>query len=322
MPYLSLQTPNFSHNNISFSPFFEDTLALASGTNFSLIGNGRIHIVKMSGEAPGGVGIERFWDTQEGAFDVAWNERHENQVAAALGNGAVKLFDMTLKGLPIQAWHEHSAEVSSIEWNNLDKTLFCTCSWDQSIKIWTPDRTTSVLTIPTLGGQLHSCQWSPNSPSVLALASSQGFIRLYDTRHPLSSSSLLEIRPQRGEVLSCDFNKYTPNLLAFATKDGSICTADLRNVMQDEQGMRGIGMIGKGKLGARKVRWDPHLANRLVSGGYDMSVRVWQNDPQPSRQIYAHDAHTEFVLGVEWGLFDPGLIASAGWDGALHLYRL
>ena len=40
--------------------------------------------------------IGRF-DTQDGLYDCAWSEVHENQLVAASGDGTIKLFDITLK---------------------------------------------------------------------------------------------------------------------------------------------------------------------------------------------------------------------------------
>ena len=36
-------------------------------------------------------------DTQDGLFDVAWSEIHENQLVAASGDGSIKLFDVMVK---------------------------------------------------------------------------------------------------------------------------------------------------------------------------------------------------------------------------------
>ena len=37
------------------------------------------------------------FDTQDGLYDCAWSEVHENQLVTASGDGSVKLFDITLK---------------------------------------------------------------------------------------------------------------------------------------------------------------------------------------------------------------------------------
>jgi WD40 repeat protein len=36
------------------------------------------------------------FETQDGLFDVAWSEIHENQVVTASGDGSIKLWDITL----------------------------------------------------------------------------------------------------------------------------------------------------------------------------------------------------------------------------------
>ncbi|OXH41647.1 peroxin-7 [Cryptococcus neoformans] len=333
MRYLRLPLPPFAHNNLAFSPFYDHHLALASGSNFGLVGNGRVHVVKMDQQVAGGLGLVRSWDTADCVYDVAWSEIHENQIAAACGNGAIKLFDLALEGLPIQAWQEHTAEVTSIEWNNIEKALFVTGSWDQSVKVWNPSRQSSILTIPAHAGQIYSSTWSPHSPTIIATCASDGFIRIWDTRtlpspiqeifppsaalNPMSSSSA-------GEMLSCDWNKYTPQLLAFSSQDGGVSTVDLRYISRNAEKMA-VRLVGRHSLPARKVKWDPHNGTRLLSAGYDMTCRVWQTDLPPAaplKELFNHQNHTEFVMAADWALFDPGLVASAGWDGDLHMYRV
>ena len=37
------------------------------------------------------------YETQDGLYDVAWSEVHENQLATASGDGSVRLWDVMLK---------------------------------------------------------------------------------------------------------------------------------------------------------------------------------------------------------------------------------
>ncbi|WRT63205.1 uncharacterized protein IL334_000108 [Kwoniella shivajii] len=347
-PYLRLKTPQFSHHNISFSPYFENRLALASGANFGLVGNGRIHIIDLDPNIPGGLKLVRYFETRDCVFDIAWSESHENQIVAACGNGAIKMFDVTLEGLPIKSWHEHSAEIMSIEWNNLQKDTFVTSSWDQTIKIWTSSRSTSLLTIQAHQGQIYNATFSPHSPSILATCSSDGLINIFDLRSQSSSSSSSSSSASASasvakpalsipagistgtgggfgnpiEILSCDWNKYDPNLLASSDKNGSIKLWDMRSVSNNVNGNieRNGRQIGKHHLATRKIAWSPHKRDIIASTGYDMTCKVWNiNSPNP---IHVHSEHTEFVMGINWALFDPGLLASAAWDEEVHLYRV
>ena len=40
------------------------------------------------------------FDTQDGLYDLAWSEVHENQIATASGDGSVKLWDLMLNASP------------------------------------------------------------------------------------------------------------------------------------------------------------------------------------------------------------------------------
>ena len=88
------------------------------------------------------------FDTQDGLYDLAWSEIHENQIATGSGDGSVKLWDVTLavrsltgrtrliaQDYPIRKWQEHQREVYSVDWSNVRKDLFSTSSWDHTVKI-------------------------------------------------------------------------------------------------------------------------------------------------------------------------------------------
>ncbi|WWC57588.1 uncharacterized protein I303_100120 [Kwoniella dejecticola CBS 10117] len=353
-PYLRLKTPKFAHNNLSFSPYFDRRFALASGSNFGLVGNGRLHIIDLDPSIPGGLRCVKYFETRDVVFDVAWNESHENQIVAACGDGSIKMFDITLEGLPIRSWHEHSSEIMSIDWNNLQKDTFVTASWDSTIKVWTSSRQTSLLTIHSPSSthspndnnktQIYNASFSPHSPWLLASCGSDGYINLCDLRQqqnqqqqqrsgnsntikpilsipagvpPLSNANVNSNPDPKQviDILHCDWNKYEQTLLATANKDGTVRTYDIRRG-QNERGQ----IVGKHELACRKVQWNPHKRDQVASVGYDMACRVWNtNPPSPA---YIHQDHTEFAMGLGWSLFDPGLLASAAWDEEVHLYRV
>ncbi|WWC67301.1 uncharacterized protein I206_101209 [Kwoniella pini CBS 10737] len=330
-PFLRLKTPKFSHNNLSFSPYFENRFALASGSNFGLVGNGRLHIIDLDQNVFGGLKCIKYFETRDVVFDVAWNETHENQIFAACGDGSIKMFDVTLEGLPIKSWHEHSSEIMSIECSNLQKDKFVTASWDSTVKVWTASRQTSLITIQAHKGQIYQATFSPHNPFLLTSCGSDGNLNLFDLRQQNSNHDLNNsIKPiisinsnlnsnlnlnQEIEILHCDWNKYDENLIAIASKDNLIKTFDFR------LGSNQFGkIIGKNQLSCRKIQWNPYNRNQLASVGYDMTCKVW--DTNSTLPIFIHSEHTEFTMGICWSLFDPGLLASAAWDQEVHLYRV
>jgi len=288
------------------------------------------------------------FDTQDSLFDLAFSESNENQLLTASGDGSIKLFDTTLSTYPIQSWHEHAREVFSVHWNLVGKTNFLSSSWDGTIKIWDPQNSSSITTLPT-----HSCtysaQFSPHSPSVLSSVSSDSHLRVFDLRTPASASNHLTlsipihtppktrpgVAPSPGippsEALTHDWNKYRDSVIAVAGVDRVIRSFDLRMA-----GAGPIAILPGHDYAVRKLTWSPHLADVLLSASYDMTCRVWTDgsamgvggsqsgepgqagDPMAyggGRELGRMGRHTEFVTGVDWCLFGAeGWCASCGWD--------
>ncbi|KAJ6619878.1 hypothetical protein B0H10DRAFT_2023822, partial [Mycena sp. CBHHK59/15] len=91
-PPAVLHTPGFAHFSVAWSPFHTTRLALASSANFGLVGNGRLHLTSVN-PGPGGalaLNLDKQYETQDGLYDVAWSEVHENQLVTASGDGSIK----------------------------------------------------------------------------------------------------------------------------------------------------------------------------------------------------------------------------------------
>ncbi|EJU03715.1 WD40 repeat-like protein [Dacryopinax primogenitus] len=317
--------------SIAWSPFHPHRLAVAGAANFGLVGNGRLLTLSPQG-------IDQAFSTQDGLYDVAWNELHENQVVGGSGDGSIKLWDLTVPDYPIRNWHEHGREVFSVDWSNLQKDLFCSSSWDGSIKLFTPDRPASLLTIPAAQTCTYAALWSPHQPGVVASCASSGLLTLFDLRVPNLPSSTaptpgptapatpaLAVPASPGELLTLDWNKYMPHVIATSGVDKNIRIWDTRMVGQGGS----VGGVCTGSLAGhqyaiRKIQWSSHRADVISSAGYDMTCRIWTTQPSSpgsSSQLYVHNAHTEFVVGCAWSFFDEDVLATCSWDQSVHIFR-
>ncbi|GAC93690.1 hypothetical protein PHSY_001255 [Pseudozyma hubeiensis SY62] len=347
-PLARIRTPGFAGYGLAWSPFFSHRLAVASSANYGLVGNGRLHILSLSPNASS-LQIEKVFDTQDGLYDVAFSESHENQLVTASGDGSIKLWDCALQDHPIRNWAEHNREVFCVDWNNIKKDIFASSSWDASVRIWHPERPSSVMAITTgHTGCVYACAFSPHNPDLLATACGDGHLRLFDLRQQAAGAQASVTIPVGGEVLCLDWNKYRPMTIATGSTDRVIKTWDLRSAAAPQPGS-GVTPLQMGtptaailghEYAIRKVAYSPHSAQMLASASYDMTARIWDTDAaamsglqgagqqQPQlgggggaaamRKI--HDTHTEFVVGVAWGLFQEGLVASTAWDSETHLW--
>lgn len=344
---LEYRTQGFNGYAVKYSPFFDSRIAVASAANFGLVGNGRLYIL---GLTPKGIAAEKWFDTQDSLFDLAWSEAHENQAIVAAGDGSIKLFDTNVDQFPVQSWQEHNREVFSVHWNLVSKDTFCSSSWDGTIKVWSPQNRSSLLTLPT-----HSCTYSaaysPHNPSLLSSVSSDSHLRLFDLRTPASASNHLILSipihsPQQklppnssaaigrvggsagpfppSEALTHDWNKYRDTVIATAGVDKLIRTFDIR---APNSGPLAV-LEGHG-YAVRRLAWSPHLAHTLMSASYDMTCRMWSDGfaagegdtAELGKELGRMERHTEFAVGVDWCLFgNEGWAASVGWDERLFVW--
>ncbi|KAJ6025069.1 hypothetical protein N7540_005866 [Penicillium herquei] len=350
---LHFRTQGYNGSAVKYSPFFDNRLAISSSANYGLVGNGRLWILELT---PNGIRHMKDFTTQDCLYDLAWSELHENQVLTASGDGSIKLFDCTANDFPIQNWKEHGREVFSVNWNLVSKDRFCSSSWDGTVRVWSPHRQQSLLTLPT-----HSCTYSaafsPHSPDLISCVSSDSYVRLFDLRTPASASNHLVaqipihaaptvpaipgrpgiIQPAAppAEALTHDWNKYRSTVLATAGVDRAIRTFDIRAPQQGPLAT----MIGH-DYAVRKLSWSPHLSDVILSAGYDMTCRVWTDQsniglgngdvdlmrsgpagPSVGMELGRMGRHSEFVTGVDWCLFgSEGWCASVGWDENLYVW--
>ncbi|KAK4463694.1 WD40-repeat-containing domain protein [Cladorrhinum samala] len=346
---LEARTPGFNPYAVKYSPYYDSRLAVAASSNYGIVGNGRLFVLGLG--PPNGIQIEKYFDTNDAQYDLAWSEINENQLAVACGDGSIKLFDLGVDQFPVMNFHEHNREAFSVCWNPITKDTFISSSWDGTIKIWSPTRPQSLKTLP-VGTCTYSAQFSPHNPSLISCASSDSHIRLFDLRTPVTAKYHLTTlipahspppplpgshgppllsngTPYPGsvpsEILTHDWNKYSDTLLAAGGVDRTIRTFDIRNPQGGP-----LSVISGHEFAVRKLAWSPHARDILVSASYDMTVRVWNDGtgmPLPpgmqqqggvvnvGTEMGRMNRHTEFATGVDWCLFGAGgWTASVGWD--------
>ncbi|KAI8052491.1 WD40-repeat-containing domain protein [Syncephalis plumigaleata] len=301
----AFRTQGYNGYSVKFSPFFEDRIACASAANFGLVGNGRLWVLR-SGTGPQGMDVEKLYDTQDGLYDLAWSEQHENQLVTGSGDGSIKLWDITLSEFP---------EVYSVNWNLIRKDTFLSASWDLTVKWWLPERRESLATFANHQHCVYEAIWSPQEADVFASACGDRIVRVWDVRRP--GQPAMTIHGHQGEVLSLDWNKYQPHTIATGSVDKTIRVWDARR--PDRELSCALGH----EYAVRRVRYSPHHPNVLASASYDMTVRVWDMvaGGGTAQLVNSYNAHTEFVLGIDWNLYRPDELATCAWDEQVHIIR-
>ncbi|KAI2629446.1 WD repeat domain-containing protein [Xylaria nigripes] len=337
---LEFRTPGFNPYAVKYSPYYDSRIAVASAANFGIVGNGRLFCL---GLGPQGIQIEKTFDTNDAQYDLAWSEINENQLLAACGDGSIKLYDVNVNEFPVMNFHEHKRETYSVAWSPVTKDTFASSSWDGTVKIWSPARKESLRTLP-VGNCTYSTSYCPSNPHLVSAVSTDSHLRIFDLRTPVSAQYHLTakipvhqppsvpmppgVSPpfMPAEILTHDWNKYRDTIIATGGVDRAVRTFDIRNPAAGPTSI----MMGH-DYAVRRLAWSPHAADILISGSYDMTVRLWtdgstmagsQSSPVTSGlQLGIMNRHTEFVTGIDWCLFGVGgWVATAGWDERVLLW--
>lgn len=357
--FLQYYTKGFSGYNLQYSPYYDNKIALVTGSNFGLVGNGKLLVLSI--EPNGQILESNSFLTKDCLFDVSWNEANSNQVLVAQGDGTLRLFDINLKQYPIAIFKGHQREVLSCDWSLINKDRFVSSSWDGSIKVWSPSRTeNSLFTLnqhdkPKLmeandKNCVYQAKFSPHGDDIIIASSGNSIVSLYDLRiNSVNNNNIIcQFISNSGlETLCCDFNKYRPHIIATGGVDNRIKIWDLRMLRSDQMKFNGLNnnvtscvneIVNGHELAIRQIKWSPHSSHHFMTTSYDMTACIW-NDLSFNGKTYTGqnnmthgtfnhgcikrmNRHTEFVFGADWSLWGhPGIVATTSWDGYTYIWN-
>jgi peroxin-7 len=298
----------FCGYSVKFSPFRENLIAVATSQYYGIAGNGRVSILDLTSQLSPVIEFT----TRDCCFDVAWSEGSDSIVAAATGDGSVKIYDISKRGVgdrPLVALTGHSAETYSVDWNIHQKNLIVSASWDRTVKVWDlVSHGAAIRTIPTHTGIVYESKWSPRDSDLFASVGGDGKLVVSSMKTPSPVMTL----PGNAELLCVDWNKYRENIIATGGVDRCVRIWDLRHCGSP------LHVMDQNLLAVRRVKWSPFVENQLMSCSYDMSVKIWEN----GGLIQTFNHHSEFAVGIDYSVLRKGLVASTGWDRQVAVWQV
>lgn len=123
------------------------------------------------------------------------------------------------------------------------------------------------------------------------------------------------------DVLSVDFNKQHDMICVSSAVDKTCKLWDLRAIGNVTMQSPVTCFYGH-EYAVRKVRFSPHFDNLFASVSYDMSVILWDTKATDKQLAKRYQHHTEFIIGLDWNLFEKGQLATASWDKSIKIYNI
>lgn len=304
-------TPNRHGYSVRFSPFNPKYLAVSTSQSYGFAGGGTLYFLELKSNG-NGLCQRTSFEWTDGLFDLVWSESNSSIVVTASGDGSLQMWSIIDNPGLLETFSEHKNEVYSLDWSKTrQEQLILSSSWDCSIKLWDPNKKSSLSTFLGHTELVYNAIWSPLIPNCFASVSGDGTLKIWNSLN--SNFPNFTIKVHDAEVLSCDWCKYDQNILASGGSDGLIRVWDLRNASQP------LVQLKSGNYAVRRLQFSPHSFSILASVNYDFTTRIWNfKEKTDATDVVRH--HSEFVYGLDWNVHVEGEIADCGWDSLVHVF--
>ncbi|KAI1432777.1 WD40 repeat-like protein [Xylaria sp. CBS 124048] len=227
----------------------------------------------------------RLWSLPSDAQAV-----HSNSInKSTLGAPITKLTPLAL--LSNSKTPDHTAPLTSLDWNKVSPSLIITSSIDTTCTIWDIPSLTAKTQLIAHDKEVYDVRFCANSVDVFVSCGQDGSVRMFDLRSLEHSTIIYEPttkddRDANGGRISPTLAQQTmsnaPPLLRLATSPHD--THLLATFAQDSQTIRilDVRQPGQALLELRghggpvnSVEWSPSRRGLLASGGDDCQVLLW-----------------------------------------------
>jgi len=209
---------------------------------------------------------------------------------------------------PLQTWRIQGS-FKSIDHHWFDP-VFATAS-DESVNIWSPERTTPIQTHSNLWGSddtVNVVRYNPAERSLLAHCSLDRGIGLHDTR--AGTALQKTVLKMRSNCL--EWNPMEPMNFVVGNEDYNSYTFDMRKLDKPTK-------IYKGHQGAVMcVGWSP-TGREFATGSYDRTIRIFQHKQGTARDIY-HTKRMQRIFTIHF-TSDHKYLVTGSDDTNLRLWK-
>eukprot|EP00924_Labyrinthula_sp_SR-Ha-C_P003365 maker-scaffold_15-snap-gene-7.39-mRNA-1 protein AED:0.24 eAED:0.24 QI:97/1/1/1/1/1/2/131/463 len=174
---------------------------------------------------------------------------------------------------------------------------------------------------------VEDLSWSPSEKTVFSSASTDGLVRIFDTRSP-KPGSMLDFIVSKTDVNCVEWNHRVHYLLATGDDNGELKIWDLRKLGVGKKASAEIGFFDWHKKAITGISWDPFEESVLALSSEDETVTLWdlaleKDDAEeevelPPQLLFIHGGVVD-AKGVEFHPQVKGLIGANAVDG-IHLF--
>ena len=209
--------------------------------------------------------------------DGTVNLWYVDAIVASLDDDA-SLGKSSLKTKPNHIIRVHRAEGFALDWSNLEYGRLITGDNQGQIYLTSCSSSGECVTDPSPfrghEGSIEDLQWSPTEKTVFASCSSDGTIRIWDTRSKKRTPAI-SVKASDSDVNVISWNRTVAYLLASGCDDGKIDIWDLRTFTGKEKRPTPVASFNWHKEAITSIQWHPKDESVLVASAADHQITIW-----------------------------------------------
>ena len=191
--------------------------------------------------------LQTFKGHPEEGFAVAWSPVNKGALLTGDCSRHIYLWNPTETGtrwsinkMPLTG---HSQSVEDLQWSPTEKTVFASCSVDQSVRVWdTRCRTKSMLAVEGAhSADVNVISWNPTATYLLASGSDDGGFKIWDLRTLRSGEPMAHFRWHSAPISSLEWHPTDESVLLAASADNSISWWDMSVEGESAEAGNGTG---------------------------------------------------------------------------------
>ncbi|KAJ5412255.1 uncharacterized protein N7487_006614 [Penicillium crustosum] len=190
---------------------------------------------------------------------------------------------------------EHTAPITSLDWNTISPSLIITSSIDTTCTIWDIPTLTAKTQLIAHDKEVYDVRFCANSVDVFVSCGADGSVRMFDLRS-LEHSTIIYEPTDKNEKRNSDDSR------------------ELQPPGQSQTGLYPPPLL--------RIAASPHDAHLLATFSQDSSVVRVLDVRQPGQALLELKGHSAALNCVEWSPSRRGILASGGDDSMVLLWDL
>jgi len=167
-----------------------------------------------------------------------FNPFHEGVYIVGTEEGIIHQCSRAYSAQPLHSYQGHDMPIYSVQWNPFHPDVFLTASADWTVKLWQQGNPTPLLSFDT-GGAVGDACWAPYSSTVLAAATADGKVHVFDLSENRHEPMCEQLVVRKARLTRLRFNPKTPVLLVGDDRGLVLSlklSPNLRKVPKSEEG--------------------------------------------------------------------------------------